>query len=76
MAISAEFTVEPFTDGTLGPHVQAAIDAAVAAGGSVEIGPFGTKVSGDDEVVLAAIDSLLRAAMSTGANRVTLQVTR
>ncbi|NOX31194.1 MAG: hypothetical protein GXP35_14270 [Actinobacteria bacterium] len=76
MSMSAEFTVEPFTDGKPGPHVQAAIEAAVAAGGSVEIGPFGTNVSGDDEVVLAAIDSMLRAAMSAGANRVTLQVTR
>lgn len=76
MAMHAEFTVEPFVDGHLGPHVRAAIEAAQAAGGAVEIGPFGTQVSGDDEVVLAAVERLMRAAMSAGANQVTLQLGR
>jgi uncharacterized protein YqgV (UPF0045/DUF77 family) len=70
----AEFTVEPFVEGQPGPHVQAAISAAQASGAAVEVGPFGTSVEGDEETVLGAVDALLRAAVSAGANRVTLQV--
>lgn len=71
----AEFTVEPFVDGNPGQHVQAAIDAAKQEGVVVEVGPFGTSIEGDADAVLAAIDATVRAAMDSGAIRVTLQVT-
>ena len=71
----AEFTVEPFVDGHPGPHVQAAIAAAEASGARVEIGPFGTAIAGDDDIVLHAVDAVLRAGTAAGASRVTLQVT-
>jgi uncharacterized protein YqgV (UPF0045/DUF77 family) len=71
-----EFTIEPFVEGEPGPHVRAAVEAAERSGLSVDFGPFGTTVSGDDEVVLDAVDGLLRAATAAGATRVSLQLAR
>jgi uncharacterized protein YqgV (UPF0045/DUF77 family) len=71
-----EFTIEPFVEGEPGPHVRAAVEAAERAGLSVDFGPFGTTVSGADDVVLDAVDGLLRAATAAGATRVSLQLAR
>ena len=76
MRLRAEFTVEPFIEGTLGPHVVQAIDAARRNGVELEVGPFGTSVDGADDEVLAAVSDALRAALAHGATRVSLQVTR
>ncbi|MDQ1383608.1 MAG: hypothetical protein QOG65_987 [Actinomycetota bacterium] len=76
MALRIEFTVEPFHDGTPGPHVQAAVEAASGAGLPVDFGPFGSSVEGDDDQVLAAADSVDRAARAAGATRDSLQITR
>jgi uncharacterized protein YqgV (UPF0045/DUF77 family) len=76
MALVAELTVEPFVEGDPGPHVVAAWEAAGAAGLEVEHGPFGSAVSGDDDVVLAAVDAMVRAAVAAGATRVAVQVGR
>ena len=72
---TAEFTIEPFVDGAPGPHVQAAIAVAEEAGLEVEVGPFGTSVTGETSVVVSTVDALLRAAIDHGATRVSLQVT-
>ena len=71
-----EFTVEPFAEGAPGPHVEAALDAAPGPGLTVEFGPFGTLVTGDDEAVLAASDRVVRAAMASGATQVSVRLTR
>lgn len=76
MALVAEFTVEPFVEGSPGPHVQAALDAAAGEGVQVEFGPFGTVVTGPDEAVLAAADRVLRAAVASGATGVNVRVHR
>ena len=76
MALLVEFTVEPFTKGSPGPHVHAAVAAAEAAGLAVEFGPFGTTVQGDDEVVLGAVDAVVRGAIGAGASRVSLQISK
>jgi uncharacterized protein YqgV (UPF0045/DUF77 family) len=76
MSLQAEFTIEPFVEGSPGPHVRAAVEAAQAAGLRVEFGPFGTAMSGDDEMVLSTIDAVLRAAIGAGATRVSLQLAR
>jgi uncharacterized protein YqgV (UPF0045/DUF77 family) len=76
VALTVEFTIEPFVDGAPGPHVRAAVDAAERSGLAVDFGPFGTMVTGDDEAVLAAVDRILRAAVAAGATRVSLQVAR
>jgi uncharacterized protein YqgV (UPF0045/DUF77 family) len=74
--LSVEFTVEPFVEGEPGPHVLAAVEAAERSGLAVEVGPFGTTVTGDDDAVLAVVDAVVRAAVGAGATRVSLQVVR
>lgn len=76
MALLIEFTVEPFVEGHPGPHVRAAVEAAERSGLTVDVGPFGTSVSGDDDAVLDAADRILRAATAAGATRVSLQLVR
>jgi uncharacterized protein YqgV (UPF0045/DUF77 family) len=80
VALVVEFTVEPFVDGAPGPHVRAAVeaarDAATRAGLHVEVGPFGTSVSGDDTAVLDTLDSVVRSAVAAGATAVSLRVER
>lgn len=76
MPLVAEFIVEPFVPGAPGPHVTAALDAARAAGATLEMGPFGTIVRGDDDTVLLAVDAAVRAATAGGATRVSVQVAR
>lgn len=75
MSIVAEFTIEPFVEGQPGPHVQAAIAVATEAGLAVEIGPFGTTVEGEPAAVLDVADAVVRAAVTNGATRVSLQLT-
>jgi len=74
MRVRVEFTVEPFVAGAPGPHVLAAVHAAEARGLTVEFGPFGSSGEGDREVVVAAVDDALRAALDAGATRVSIQV--
>ena len=74
MSLVVEFTIEPFVESHPGPHVRAAIDAAVGSGLTVDVGPFGTSVSGDDARVLDTVDAILRAAVSAGATQVSLQL--
>lgn len=74
MQMTAEFTIEPFVEGDPGPHVLAAIEVAESAGLAVEIGPFGTSVCGESDVVLSTVDEVLRAAVGNGATRVSLQL--
>lgn len=76
MALVAEFTVEPFEEGAPGPHVRAAVEAAEHSGVTVEFGPFGTTMRGPDDVVLAALDAVVRAAVAAGAEQVSVQVHR
>ncbi len=69
-----EFTIEPFVEGHPGPHVTAPIEAVVALGIDVEVGPFGTgcsvEVARVDEVVAAVV----REALSHGASHVNVDV--
>jgi uncharacterized protein YqgV (UPF0045/DUF77 family) len=76
IAMALEDTVEPFVEGAPGPHVRAAVSAAERPGLAVELGPFGTSVSGDDEAVLDAVDAIVRSAVAAGATRVSLQLAR
>ena len=77
MSLVVEFTIEPFVQGAPGPHVTAATEAAAASGFSVDFGPFGSRIRGDDDAqVLGALDQVVRAAMAAGATRVAVQVDR
>ncbi len=75
--LELEFTIEPFVEGKPGSHVVAAFDAAelsIPEGATVEIGPFGTTVTGPASVVLECSDRVMFAAFANGATRVSLQV--
>ncbi len=75
MALIGELLVEPFVPGDPGPHVLAAWAAAQGAGATLEVGPFGTLVrASTDDDVLNALDAAVRAAIGTGATRVSTQV--
>jgi uncharacterized protein YqgV (UPF0045/DUF77 family) len=74
--LRAEFTVEPFLAGRPGPHVDAAIAAAGAEGLTVDVGPFGSSVTGEGVLVLAAIARLHDAALTAGADRIVVEVLR
>ncbi len=75
--IVAEFTVEPFEASAPGPHVLAAIAAAESGANEqveIEIGPFGTAITGPADQILALVDKVNRAAVNSGASRVSLQI--
>ena len=71
----AEFLVEPFTEGTLGPHVEAAIGAVRRHDVTAEVGAFGTTIEGHCKAVLAAIDDIIESATAAGATKVTVSLT-
>ncbi len=73
--VIAEFTVEPFDEGSPGPHVVKAIDAAKASGVEVSVGPFGTRIQGTKDEIVGAVAAALDAGLSEGASRVTVTVT-
>jgi uncharacterized protein YqgV (UPF0045/DUF77 family) len=74
MQVRVEFTTEPFhgEDNQLPAHVTAAADVLRYAGLSPDLGPFGTAVEGDAEVVVDAVARALKEALAHGATRVTL----
>lgn len=77
MKVRAEVTTEPFQgEGELPTHVRAAADAMLAGGLEPDLGPLGTAVQGDADVVTAAIRDAARAALTAGATRISVQVER
>ncbi|MEU5849606.1 thiamine-binding protein [Saccharopolyspora shandongensis] len=76
MILRAEFTTEPFEgEGEPPAHAVAARDCLLAAGLEPEFGPLGTSISGEREQLLPALAAVMDTVLSTGANRITLQVT-
>ena len=74
--VVVEFLVEPFRDAAPGRHVMAARRAARTLGFKVHHGPFGSTFEGDPQASSAAVAALVEAALSAGASRVSIQVTR
>lgn len=74
MRVRVEFTTEPFhgEDGQLPEHVTASAEALRYAGLSPDLGPLGTSVEGEADVVVDAVAGALKEALSHGATRVTL----
>ena len=74
MQVRVEFTTEPFhgEDDQLPAHVTAAADVLRYAGLSPDLGPLGTSVEGEAEVVVDAVAGALKEALAQGATRVTL----
>jgi len=70
--VRVEFTVEPFREGRLGPHVEAALRSLRRAGLDPDVGPFGSAVEGDASAVLEAVSVAAAASFQAGATGVTL----
>ncbi|MCX4742283.1 hypothetical protein [Streptomyces antibioticus] len=75
MRLRVEFTTEPFDLDEAPAHALAARAVIEAADlDAVDVGPFGNTVEGGTDVVLAAVDALLRESLGAGATRISLQV--
>jgi uncharacterized protein YqgV (UPF0045/DUF77 family) len=73
--LRVEFTTEPFDLDELPAHAAAAREVVENAGlDEVDVGPFGNSAEGGAETVLAAVDTLLRRSLESGATRISLQV--
>ncbi|HTX62025.1 MAG TPA: thiamine-binding protein, partial [Acidimicrobiales bacterium] len=70
--VRVEFTVEPFREGDLGAHVDAAIRSLRAEGFDPEVGPFGTVVEGDAQPLLEAVSRAALASFDAGASGIAL----
>ncbi len=71
-----EFTIEPFVEGRPGPHVTKPIDMLVELGIDVEVGPFGTRCSVEDDRVGTVVSSIVERALEHGASNVNIDVGR
>ncbi len=71
-----EFTVEPFVEGQPGPHVTASVDAVSALGVEVDMGPFGSSCTVDDDRIGEIIGAIVQAAVVHGASHVNVDITR
>ncbi|MDQ1369093.1 MAG: hypothetical protein QOF20_1446 [Acidimicrobiaceae bacterium] len=76
MDVRLEFTVEPFLEGSPGPHVRAAVDEARRQGLAPEMGPFGTTIDGEAARLLPGLGAIVGAAVDAGASRVAFAVSR
>ncbi|MEC3976357.1 helix-turn-helix domain-containing protein [Amycolatopsis sp. H20-H5] len=75
MQLEAEFTSEPFQgEGPPPDHAVRACETAREAGLDADFGPLGTLVHGEADTILDAIPAIARAALASGATRVTLQL--
>lgn len=69
-----EFTIEPFNDGHLGPHVAEAIAGVEALGIAVEVGPFGSSCHVEPERSDEVVATVIRLAFAHGASHVNIDV--
>ena len=72
--VTAEFTIHPFTEGGMEPHVSAGVEAAQASGLAVDVGPLGTGLSGSRAEVLGALVEVMDAAIEAGARSIHVKV--
>jgi uncharacterized protein YqgV (UPF0045/DUF77 family) len=69
-----EFTIEPFVEGRPGPHVTEPIDALIALGLEVDVGPFGSRCSVADGRSAEVVATIVRTAFEHGATHVNVDV--
>jgi uncharacterized protein YqgV (UPF0045/DUF77 family) len=70
-----DFTVEPFKEGEIGPHVQAALETVRGHGYEPDVGPFGNSLSGPAQAVLEVTAAAAAAALEAGASSVAMTAT-
>ncbi|MET9835548.1 hypothetical protein ABZ078_41145 [Streptomyces sp. NPDC006385] len=75
MRLRVEFTTEPFDLDEAPAHALVAREVIeVAELDAVDVGPFGNTAEGGADVVLTAVDALLRKTLEAGATRISLQL--
>ncbi|MYR59129.1 hypothetical protein GTY54_23780 [Streptomyces sp. SID625] len=75
MRLRVEFTTEPFDLDQAPAHAVVAREVVEGAAlDAVDVGPFGNTAEGGADVVLSAVDTLLRRSLAAGATRISLQV--
>ena len=72
--VVAEFTIQPFVEGRMEPHVEAGVRAARASGLAIEVGPFGTGLAGSRADVLDAFTRVMEAAIEAGARSIQVKL--
>ncbi len=73
--MKVEFTTEPFDLDEAPQHALVAREVIEAADlDGVDVGPFGNTAEGGADVVLTAVDALLRKTLEAGATRISLQI--
>ena len=70
--LTLEFTIEPFVEGQPGPHVLSAVAAAERLGLHVELGPFGSSCTVEEDQVGEVAGLIFGAAFANGATHVTM----
>lgn len=70
--VRVEFTVEPFREGELGEHVEAALSGLRDRGFVPDVGPFGTSVEGETGQLLRALADAATASFEAGATALTV----
>lgn len=71
---TVEFVIEPFVEGSPGPHVLSGIEVMAARGLAVSMGPFGSTVTGEVTELSDAIGAMVISAARDGAQRVLVEV--
>ncbi len=74
--IRIEFTIEPFVEGTPGPHVKSALDQLRARGIEPDVGPFASTIEGEHHILLKALEPLVTASLANGASNVAIGVSK
>lgn len=72
--VRAEFVIEPFVEGSPGPHVKAALEACRELGFEPDVGAFANTIDGAFQEVVQAVDALVRAAYDNGASAVQVRI--
>lgn len=67
MRVRVELTVEPFREGVVARHVEAALEALRSAGFEPEIGPLSSAVEGDPGSLFDAVSRASKACFAAGA---------
>jgi uncharacterized protein (TIGR00106 family) len=73
-AVVAEFSVTPMVEGKMKPYVDTAVGEIEKAGLKYEVGPVGTTVEGELDVVLDAIKNAHQAVFDRVADRVVTEI--
>lgn len=68
--VVAEFSVIPVMEGSLRPHIKAALQVVEASGLKYEVGAMATTLEGEYDRVMEVVRDARQAVLDSGATRV------